>query len=52
MRPFSSANNLPAVAMTQSSGVTLGVVMHLYLWKTVAEILVDLVSFIHIFHAR
>ena len=52
MRPLSSAANLPEVAMTRSSGVTLGLVMYLCLWKTVAEILVDLVSLIHIFYAR
>ena len=52
MRPLSSAANLPAVAMPRSSGDTLGLVMYLYLWKTVVEILVALVSFIHIVHAQ
>ena len=51
MHPLRLAANLPGVAMTQSSGVTLGLVMYLRSWKTVVEILIDLVSFIHIFHA-
>ena len=38
MRPFISAANLPYVYMTQSSGITTGLVMYLCLWKTVAEI--------------
>ena len=52
MRPLSSAANLPDVAMTRSSGVTLGSVMYLCLWKTVVEILVNIVSFIRIVHVR
>ena len=51
MRPLRSAANLPAMDMTRSSGVTIGLVMYLSLWKIVAGILVDLVSFIHIVHA-
>ena len=52
MRPLSSSTNLPDVTMMRYYGVTLGLVMSLCLWKTVAEILVTLVSFIHIVYAR
>ena len=52
IRTLSSAANLPDVSMTRSSGVTLGLVMYLCLWKKVSEILVALVSFIQIFRAR
>ena len=46
------AANLPAVTMTRSSGLTLGLVMYLSLLKTVEEILVALVYFIQIFRER
>ena len=52
MQTLSSATNFPDVVMTRSSGVTLGLVMSLCLWKMVAEILVALVYFIHIVHLR
>ena len=51
MRLLSSAVNFPDVAMTRSYGVMLRLAMYLCLWKMVADILVAVVSFIHIFHA-
>ena len=52
MRALRSATNLPNVAMMRSSGVTLGLVMSVCLWKMVAEIIVALASFIQIVYAR
>ena len=52
MQPLIVPSNLPAAAMTQSSGVISRLVMYLCLWKTMAKIRVALVSFIHIIHER
>ena len=50
MRPLRSSEKFPTDAMTWSYGVTPRLVMYLYLWMTVAEIIVTLVSFIHMIH--
>ena len=50
MRTLRSSSKLSAATMTRSSVVIPGLVMYFYLWKTVAKILVDLVSFIYITH--
>ena len=50
MQPLILSINLPAAEMTRSSGVIPELVMYFCLWKTMAKILVDLVSFIYITH--
>ena len=45
--PLMASANLPAAAMTASSGVTVGAEMYLCLWKMVPDTQVARVSFIH-----
>ena len=52
MQPLSSFADLPYAAITRYYGATPGLVIYLHLWKTVADILVFPVSFIHIIHDR
>ena len=52
MQPLREYVNFPVAAMTQSLGVMYGSVMYLFLWNTVADIRVALVSLIHIIHER
>ena len=52
MQPLIFSANFTAAEITRSYGVTPISVMYLCLWKTLAKILVSLVSFIHIIHDR
>ena len=52
MRPLGVSANLPTAAMNLSLGGMYGLVVYLFLWNTVADICVALVSFIHIIHER
>ena len=52
MQPLISSANLPAAAMTWSSGVISGLVVCLCLWENVAKICIALVYSIHIIHDR
>ena len=52
MQPLRASANLLVAAMTRSSSVMSRLVIYLCLRNTVAEIRVDLVSFIHIIHER
>ena len=51
MRPLISSESLCAAATTRSAGVTVGWVIYLCLWKTVAETRVERVSGIHMVKA-
>ena len=52
MRPLRVSASFLAAAMTRSLGVNSRLVMYLFLWNTVSEIRVALVSFIQITHER